>query len=68
MAVADKMSVVDQYRALGISERIEKCMVGLHIQYLKTDIDQYLSFVSKKMVDKTHFVREIGRYSGFRGQ
>ena len=30
----------------------QNCMASLHIQHLKTDIDQYLSSASEKMVDK----------------
>lgn len=30
----------------------QKCMASLHIQHLKSDIDQYLSTASDKMVDK----------------
>ena len=39
-------------------------MATLHVQHLRTDIDQYISSIAEKMVGKTHFSWETGRYFG----
>ena len=37
----------------------QNCMANLHIQHLKTDIDQYLNSTSEKMVDKQALRQEM---------
>jgi len=44
------------------------CMIHLHCQHLKADIDHYLESTSEKMVDKALFGRETGRYFGVCGR
>lgn len=44
------------------------CMTRLHLQHLKADIDQFVASTASKMVDKTFFGRQIGRYFGFHGR
>ena len=41
------------------------CMTKIHCQHLQTDIDHYIQSISEKVVDKTLFGRETGRYFGF---